>query len=211
MAQRLGSEVTVQEVHQEGLNRATSHAATECLHYMLDLGADVRQLSTHWLYATEGTSGSTREVLEILVAKGYDINSESSGLPVLWIVGVGDYEFVKWCLEQGAHVDPPHPTLAGRHRPRRFLLEQAAILGNIDTFELLRSKGALFDRNFGVFPTTLMAANDCPSKRHLRMLAHLLEVVGCDINSRSYELYYGSGNSCSTPLCCTHVAQRVRT
>jgi hypothetical protein len=31
-----------------------------------------------------------REVLEILVEHGYDINSESSGLPVLWYVQVGD-------------------------------------------------------------------------------------------------------------------------
>jgi len=201
MAQRADSEVTVQEVIQGGLQRATNHAAMKCLHYVLELGADVRQLSPHWLVSGEGTTETMRQVLEILVARGYDINSESSGTPVLWFVGVGDYDFLKWCLGQGANVNPLKSTLPGSYRPRTTLLEQAAIVGNIETFELLRSKGAPFDRKFGVFPTAVLAANDCPSKRHLRMLTHLLKVVGCDVNSRSYGPHYGSGSSCSTPLC----------
>lgn len=78
----------------------------KCLHYVLELAADIRHLSPHWLVSAEGTIVSMRQVLEILVAKGYDINSESSGTPVLWFVGVGDYDFLKWCLDQGANVDP---------------------------------------------------------------------------------------------------------
>jgi hypothetical protein len=157
MAQRADSQVTVQEVLQEALKRSANHAAMKCLHYVLELGANVHQLSPHWLVSTEGTSASMREVLEILVAHGYDINSEGDGLPVLWHVGVGDYDFVKWCLDQGADVDPPEQS------PRTPLLEQAAVAGDIDTFELLRSKGAPFDRKFGVFPKAVMVANDCAS------------------------------------------------
>jgi hypothetical protein len=201
MAQLADSQVTVQEVLQEGLKRATNHAAMKCLHYVLELGADVHQLSPHWLVCTEGTNESMREVLEILVARGYDVNSESDGLPVLWYVGVGDYDFVKWCLDQGANVNPADQITPGTRRLREPLLERAAIVGNIDTFELLRSKGAPLDRKFGVFPKAVMAANYGPSKQQIRMLTHLLEVVGCDVNSRSYGPFYGSGSSCSAPLC----------
>lgn len=77
-------------------------------------------------------------------------------------------------------------------------------------FELLRSKCAPLDRNFGVFPKAVMAANDCTSntaglgprlEQKIRMLKHLLDVVGCDVNSDSYGPHYGSGSMCSTPLC----------
>ena len=200
MAQLADSQVTVQEVLQVGLQRSTNHAAMKCLHYVLGLGADVHQLSPHWLVSTEGTSASMREVLEVLVAHGYDINSEGDGLPVVWYVGVGDYDFLKWSLDQGANVNPPGQTPPGQRSRREPLLESAAMLGDIDTFELLRSKGAPFDRKFGVFPKAVMAANDCPSPNQLRMLTYLLDVVGCDVNSRSYGPYYRSGSICSTPL-----------
>ena len=152
LAQRADSTVNVQEVLQEGLKRATNHAAIKCLHYVLELGADNHQLSPHWLVSTEGTSASMRKVLEILVAHGYDFNSDGGGLPVLWHVGVGDYDFLKWCLAQGANVNPTDKTPPGVRSQREPLLETAAIAGDIDIFELLRSKGAPLDRKFGVFP-----------------------------------------------------------
>lgn len=202
MAQRADSEDTVQEVLQEGLKRGPNHAAMKCLHYVfLELGADVHQLPLHRIICIEGTSDTTREVLEILVARGYDINSESFGLPVLWHVGVGDYSFLKWCLDQAANVNPPDHHPPGYRSPWELILEIAAIAGNIDSFELLRSTGASLGRGVGVFPRAVMAANECPSPQKIRMLNHLLEVVGCDVDSRSYGPYYGSGSMCSTPLC----------
>lgn len=72
--------------------------------------------------------------------------------------------------------------------------------GDIDTFELLRSQGAPFDRQSGVFFKAVTAANDCPSPKQIRMLIHLLEVIGCDVNSRSCEPYCRSDSPCSTPL-----------
>jgi hypothetical protein len=35
----------------------------------------------------------------------------------------------------------------------------------------------------------------------LETIRHLIDVVGCDVNSISYGTYYGSGSHCSTPLC----------
>ena len=210
MAQRTDSKVTIQEALQDGLKKTTNCAAIKCLHYVLEQGADVHHLSPHWLLSSEITSTSMREVLEILVARGFDINSESRGLPVLWYVGVGDHDHVKWCLDQGAKVDPPDQTSTEKCRPREPILEQAAVVGDINPFELLRSKGAPLDRKFGVFPKAVMAANDCVSdalepsarlKEKIRMLTHLLEVVGCDVNSNCRGPHYGSGSLCSTPLC----------
>jgi hypothetical protein len=98
-------------------------------------------------------------------------------------------------------VNPPAQTSLGNSRPREPVLERAAMTGNIDLFELLRRKGAPLDRTFGVFPKAVMVANDAPSSQMIRMLADLLDVVGCDVNSNSQGAYYGSGSGCSTPLC----------
>jgi hypothetical protein len=127
MAQRADSEVTLQEALQEGLKRTATWAAMECLHYVLQQSADVHQLHPHYLVSSEFTSRSMRKVLEILVAHGYDINSESPSLPVLWYVPVGDHDFVKWCLNQGANVDLPGQTSGANGRPREPILERAAV------------------------------------------------------------------------------------
>lgn len=80
MAQRTDSKVTLHEALRDGLNKATTYAAIKCLHYVLEQGADVDRLSPHWLLSSESTTTSMREVLEILIARGFDINSESRGL-----------------------------------------------------------------------------------------------------------------------------------
>lgn len=55
-----------------------------------------------------------------------------------------------------------------------------------------------------------MKANDLSSdtaelgprfKLEMDMITHLLDVVGCDVNSKSYGPHYASGSLCSTPLC----------
>lgn len=33
------------------------------------------------------------------------------------------------------------------------------------------------------------------------MVRYLIDVVKCDVNSKSYGAHYASGSSCSTPLC----------
>lgn len=55
-----------------------------------------------------------------------------------------------------------------------------------------------------------MRANDLSSdtselgprfKQQMDMIKHLLDVAGCDVNSKSYGPHYASGSLCSTPLC----------
>lgn len=209
MAQRSDSTVSLQEVQQMALKRSTQNAAIKCLPYVLEQGADVSKLSPRSVWGENSTLVSIRTVLEILVAHGYDINSESGRHPVLWVVGVNDYELVKWCLDQGADLNPPDPA-PPTSRPREPILERAAMAGNIDTFELLRSRGAPLNRDLGIFPKAVMMATEYVSDevpynarfmQQLDMLRHLIQVIGCDVNSHSYGAYYGSGSACSTPLC----------
>ena len=209
LAQRTDSKVTLQHALDRGLEKSTKMKAMKCLSYALDQGADVNQLSPQDILGAENTSISTREVLELLIANGWDINSEGSGAPILWHV-VNDHELVKWCLDHGADVNPSFAAAPGSCNPLKPILERAASTGNITTFELLRNNGAPLDRNFGVFPVAVMVANECASdatndrdslKRRIEMLRHLLEVVGCDVNSNSFGGHYDSGSICSTPLC----------
>ena len=78
-------------------------------------------------------------------------------------------------------------------RPQPTILGAAAAKGTIETFELLRSRGAPLDRR------TLHIAVE---KGRVDMVQHLLEVVGLDVNAdgRSpFSLYH----SCSTAICIT--------
>lgn len=78
-------------------------------------------------------------------------------------------------------------------RPPPTILGAAAAKGTIETFELLRSRGAPLDRR------TLHIAVE---KGRIDMVQHLLEVVGLDVNAdgRSHSSLY---HSCSTAICIT--------
>lgn len=210
MSQHDDSKVTLQQALREGLKRSARQAAMKCLSYVLEHGADVRLLSPQYLVSMDSISASIRKVLEILLAHGYDINSEGPGGTVLEYIGFDDHELVKWCIDKGANANPSNHTPPGQRSQRKPVLERAAITGNIDTFELLRSKGAPLDRGFGAFPEAVMMANDLSSdtaglsprfKQQMDMITHLLDVVKCDVNSKFYGPYYASGSLCSTPLC----------
>jgi len=122
----------------------------------------------------------------------------------LWAV-VRDRELVQWCLDHGADVNPPDHTPQGVVSSRKPLLETAAWVGNIETFELLRARGA--PMHYGVFPNAVMAANlsavegGTAFTEHMDMLRHLLDVVKCDVNELSYGPHYASGSACVNPLC----------
>lgn len=86
------------------------------------------------------------------------------------------------------------------------ILECAALNGNIESFEILRTAGASVSYNHGLLPSTVMSAclyatQPARFERSMAMIRHLVDVVGCDANSISYGAYYGSGSLCSTPLC----------
>lgn len=151
--------------------------------------------------------------LEVLVEHGWDVNNRApvlSGTPILWYV-ISDTDLVRWYLDHGADVDPADDTPEGAKKQRKPILEVAAAEGNIEAFELLRASGAPLDFHHGVLPSAVMTAcydipeaNGAPStsfSRVLEMIRHLIDLIGCDVNSVSYGTYYGSGSHCITPLC----------
>lgn len=179
----------------------------QCLAYILEQGADVSHLPYHYAYP-DLADGPSREALELFVEHEWNVNTGAlngeAGIPLLWAV-VGDRELAQWCLDHGADVSPPDNTPKGtvsRHKP---LLEHAACAGDIDTFELLRAKGA--PMHYGVFPNAVMSANALAAEsragftKQLPMLRHLLDVVKCDANEMTYGARFASGSICVNPLC----------
>jgi hypothetical protein len=206
MAGQGDSSVMAQEVLQKALTRVGKKNAMRCLAYILEQGADISHLDYDYAYP-DLADGPSREALELLVAYGWNVNTGldgHSGTSLLWDV-VRDRELVQWCLDHGADVHPPDHTPPGRISRRTPLLERAACVGDIDTFELLRARGA--PMHYGVFPSAVMSANGWSAEdkdrfaKQMRMLRHLLEVVKCDINEYSYGPHYASGSVCVNPLC----------
>jgi ankyrin repeat protein len=151
------------------------------------------------------------EILEILIAHGWNVNTrditaqDADNRPLIWWI-VRYPDLVQWCLDHGARVDIPEPRRQGysydppqftpngdeiRHSSPRgaiTLLGVAASEGTVETFELLRAKGAPMD------PRVLHMA---VQKGRLEMMRHLVDVVGLDVNAVEHQV----GDSCSTPLC----------
>lgn len=208
MTTSFGPTGIIQRLLPRCLRRAAMKGSPKVISYLVEQGADVTAIPGG-LLSVDGTS-PTRETLEVLVAHGWDINSCLGGrdVPVLWDV-TEDIRLVEWCLDHGASVDPPDNTRPG-FIGRMPVLERAAARADIATFELLRAKGAPLCYDYGVFPSAVMSANghapktsDRPStefQRRMDMVCHLVDVVGCDVNSRSNGPYR-SGSACSTPLC----------
>jgi len=212
-ATSLARSTNMQSALERGLRVSARKNSTKVMRYLIEQGANVSRVSAFSLIDIETEALPSQETLEILVEHGWDINTRTPGLggtPILWYV-VGDTNLVKWCLDHGADVDPADDTPEGAKKHRKPILEVAAAEGNIEVFELLRAKGAPLDFHHGVLPSAVMkasfnvpAAGENPSASFIRMLEmirHLIDVVGCDVNSISYGTYYGSGSHCSTPLC----------
>ncbi|SMY24125.1 unnamed protein product [Zymoseptoria tritici ST99CH_1A5] len=212
--------MSVQDLIKRTMRRATANGATKVLTYLLDLGADVEAVRSHETFPWTGDlvendadydyNKPHMDVLEILVAHGWDVNtydSDQGGTPLLWSV-LRYPELVQWCLDHGARVDdpdyrphalgyscdPPQFTADGtetRHSAPRgplTILGRAATDASVETFELLRARGAPMD------PRTLHIATECG---RLDMVRHLVDVVGLDVNAIEYHL----GDCCATPLC----------
>lgn len=175
--------------------------------YVLDHGANIRNVDGHTVTSQpDGLSSKlpSLEVVQCFLEHDWDMNA---GTPLLWCV-ISDRSWVEWCLANGAVVES---SLTSAGVPRRPILEFAASVGNIETFELLRSKGTEVSR--GVLPSAVRVASrlapkdpsEVPSARYreqLSMVSHLVDKVGIDLNLMSWGVGAGvmSGSPCSTPL-----------
>jgi hypothetical protein len=187
------------------------------LNYLVDHphGADVAALSASDIMANDDMAKPSQEILEILVAHGWDINTQGPGKitswPLLWYV-VEYPDLVRWCLDHGARVDipdnPPQVKDGVQSRtgvPRPTILGMAASSGSVETFELLRAKGAPLDPRTlhrAVEQATILAPKEGSEPgsfytHRMDMVRHLVDVVKLDVNAVQHKL----GRQCSTPLC----------
>lgn len=199
MASRPDSKATKQEMLEQGLQHSAKRSSTKVLSYVLEQGADISNLTGDNIIPGDTLEVPSLEMLNLLIEKGWNIDSRIDA-PFLWSI-VYDHALVEWCLARGASVDlPVHPPI----------LEHAAAVGNIATFELLRAKGAPLGPR--MFPIAVQSASECAPKRNqdrsahneatysqqIDMVRHLLDVLKVDVNVESR----WPGSFCSTPLCC---------
>lgn len=150
-----------QEILQKCLLRSVWNNSLKVLTYLIEQGADVKQLDGGAMRHPINDTMPLCDMLEILTANDWDINSrrpDSSGIPLLWSIA-RDHGLVRWCLDHGADVNPPDDTPPNQAKMRKPILESAAANGNIPTFELLRNRGAPLKYDYGVLPVAVMSAN----------------------------------------------------
>ncbi|OBT55284.1 hypothetical protein VE04_04400 [Pseudogymnoascus sp. 24MN13] len=213
MAAEPNSRFTAQQVAQLGLSRSASRRAVHVLKYLVDHlhDADIAAVTPGQITTNEDMGKPSLEVLEILVAHGWDINTPGVGSTLLWDV-VTYHDLVKWCLDHGAKVDIPdyQPEVIGNvtrrnHMPRPTILGAAASQGSIETLDLLAEHMAPLDPrtlHLAVERATILAPREgeepSPSyTERLDMIRHLIDVAGLDVNAKEPKV----GSTCNTPLC----------
>ena len=80
------------------------------------------------------------ELFQVLLDRGWDINQidlQNSGERLLQLVA-SDMDLVRWCLDHGARVEDAHHD----RFPCLPVLQSAAALGTVETWKLLRARGA---------------------------------------------------------------------
>lgn len=199
LASRAESRNTVQEVIQAGLNRSLSRTAPRILSYLLDHGADVGTVYPNVIGPREGPGRPSLEMLEMLVAHGWDVDArrERTSRPLLWDV-LRHPDLVQWCLAQGASVhlpgDTPPRDASGvaRQTARESLLVCAAREATVATFELLRARGAPLEQRAlheaaeaaAICAPPCGSAADALFRERVDMVRHLVDVAGLDVNSQ---------------------------
>lgn len=143
--------------------------------FLLEQGADTNDLTGDNLIPADTLEIPSLEMLNFLVEKGWNIDSRIDA-PFLWSI-VYDHALVEWCLARGASVD------LSVQSP---ILEHAAAVGSIATFELLRAKGAPLGPR--MLPIAVQSASGCAPKRNMDRGAH----------KRSYELTTDQHGATST-------------
>ncbi|KAJ4288955.1 hypothetical protein N0V90_011297 [Kalmusia sp. IMI 367209] len=188
-------------------------------------GLDVQTLQPR-IVAGNGRSIS---ILELLLAHGWDINwrntssSTVDAEPFMWHI-VDDGKLVAWCLDHDASVFPKHqePLQDDEITISQMIcsqvLERAAARADVETFELLRSKGA----PLGWRPLHLAVQTAAfhtrreetetgfeemePSRarmleKRMDMVRHLIDVVGLDVNAPDYPGGRKYQDRLGTPIC----------
>lgn len=213
LASHPNSRFTVEEVVLRGLQSSVMRGAVNVLHYVLDRGADVRKITASHV-TNYGADKPSQEVLEILVAHGWDVNIHNArSWPLLWFV-TGYHNVVAWCLDHGASVDVPEEPLEVlangvkiySRQARPTILGMVAFNGSVETFELLRAKNAPLDPRTlhrAVEQATLSAReNDSDGSnpgfdRDMDMIRHLVDVLKLDVNAVEPQI----ASDFWTPLC----------
>ncbi|PTB42622.1 uncharacterized protein TrAFT101_008288 [Trichoderma asperellum] len=202
LASKPESRNTVQEVIQAGLNRSLRRTAPKILSYLLDHGADVGTVYAHMIGPSEEPGKPSLEMLEMLIAHGWDIDARHprTSWPLLWSV-LRYPDLVEWCLAQGASVylpgdTPPRNANGVGETPRESLLVCAAKHATVATFELLRERGAPLERRAlheaaefaAIYALPYGSAADPAHvalfRERVDMVRHLVDVVGLDVNSQ---------------------------
>ncbi|CAG8974342.1 hypothetical protein HYALB_00006190 [Hymenoscyphus albidus] len=180
--------------------------ATKILSYALDHGGEV---PTNGCFPTEQDVAPSTEILEILLSHGWDINARTIGdTPFLWYAVCFSHE-------------PPSRDARGSVKDEfgcPSILEKAAANATVETFELLRSKGAKLSRrtlHFAAAATYKSRVSDEYTEssteekfsQRLAMVKHLIETIGIDPNALDQPVGYTLGNHWGTPLC--YVAKRL--
>ena len=137
------------------------------------------------------------ELFQVLIDRGWDINQpdlQGSGERLLQLVA-GDIDLVHWCLDHGATVEDWH----GDKFPCPPVLQSAASLGTVETWKLLRARGAQPGRLMLHYAVSSAAAasrwdiDRLPVR--MEMVKFLVEELKMDVNALDTEtphpLYYG--------------------
>ncbi|KAI9668911.1 MAG: hypothetical protein M1829_005223 [Trizodia sp. TS-e1964] len=209
---------------QETLNTAVRMSirrnACKVLTLVLEHGAKVPDYSNLGL-----EEGPSTELLDILLAHGWDINARSaSQQPFLWGV-VHDGDLVAYGLKNGATTIPKDLHLATEDERLTDqcncppILDLAASQSTVATFELLRSHGAPLgplmlhmaakasfksgSDSVEVGAESSLLDKDL-AKTHserLAMVVHIVDTLGVDPNAQDQPAGYSLGNHWGTPLC----------
>ena len=178
------------------LREAVSSSAPLVLTELMSRGGDVRRLGEYHVSTADRSSDKIIEVLEILVANGWDMNQRNvsgsnvhKSKPVLWSF-VNNEDVLMWCLEHGASVHARGeavPTPSNDRLRCPTILEKAAGYGTVRTFELLRERGApLGTRPLqeAVETATFPAhSQHCSHSERMAMVRHLVGTLNLDVNA----------------------------
>lgn len=174
-------------LHCRALREATENGCADALSHLLEsLPVSVAEVPPEAIVTCESPA-----VWQVLLDHGWDIN-QSVGIAVsegvtLLQMNVASPDRVRWLLEHGAHV--PQELPQNCHNP--CILDSAARAGSIETFELLRERGAKLG-----WRTLHLAAEAVK----MGMVRHLVEERGLEVNSMDHPPGQAPGNHYGTPL-----------